>query len=237
MSWESQLAAQLDDLEGQAQDLLSRERDWEVAEQARAEYASISLLTRLMASVGRRLDLEVRGELADYDVSVYKLAALKGILSNVVSENVSYVNAPLFAEQRGIETRLIVEKESPEYRNLTTLRGAFADGTVLTVSGTLAGTRMVQKIVGINGHDIEVPIDTHHIIMQYTDRPGIVAVYGQKFGAAGINIAGMQVARREAGGQALTVLTVDSRVPDELLAEVGEAIDAVLMEQIEIAEV
>lgn len=61
MSWESQLAAQLDDLEGQAQDLLSRERDWEVAEQARAEYASISLLTRLMASVGRRLDLEVRG--------------------------------------------------------------------------------------------------------------------------------------------------------------------------------
>lgn len=179
----------------------------------------------------------MRGELAEYDVSVYRLAALKGVLSNVVSENVSYVNAPLFAEQRGIEARLIVEKESPEYRNLTTLRGALADGTVLTVAGTLAGTRMVQKIVGINGHDIEVPIETHHVVMQYTDRPGIVALYGQKFGDAGINIAGMQVARREAGGQALTVLTVDSRVPEELLAEVGEAIDAKVIRSIEITEV
>ncbi len=191
----------------------------------------------LAGSAVTTLDIEVRGELAEYDVSVYKLAALKGILSNVVSENVSYVNAPLFAEQRGIEARLIVEKESPEYRNLTTLRGALADGTILTVAGTLAGTRMVQKIVGINGHDIEVPIETHHIVMQYIDRPGIVAVYGQKFGEAGINIAGMQVARRAAGGEALTVLTVDSRVPDELLAEVGEAIEASVMKQIEITEV
>lgn len=170
-------------------------------------------------------------------MSVYRLAALKGILSGVVSESVSYVNAPLFAEQRGLEARLIVEKDSPEYRNLTTLRGALADGTVLTVAGTLAGTRMVQKIVGINGHDIEVPIETNHIVMQYIDRPGVVAVYGQKFGDAGINIAGMQVARRTAGGEALTVLTVDSRVPEDLLVAVGEAIEASAMKQIEITEV
>jgi D-3-phosphoglycerate dehydrogenase len=190
----------------------------------------------LAGSALTSLDIEVRGELADYDVSVYRLAALKGILSNVVSENVSYVNAPLFAEQRGIEARLIVEKESPEYRNLTTLRGALADGTVLTVAGTLAGTRMVQKIVGVNGYDIEVPLEQHHIVMLYTDRPGIVAVYGQKFGEAGINIAGMQIARREAGGQALSILTVDSRVPEELLAEVGADIDASVIRQIEITE-
>ena len=191
----------------------------------------------LASSAVTNLDIEVRGELADYDVSVYRLAALKGILSGVVSESVSYVNAPLFAEQRGLEARLIVEKDSPEYRNLTTLRGALADGTVLTVAGILAGTRMVQKIVGINGHDIEVPIETNHIVMQYIDRPGVVAVYGQKFGDAGINIAGMQVARRTAGGEALTVLTVDSRVPEDLLVAVGEAIEASAMKQIEITEV
>ena len=63
--------------------------------------------------------------------------------------------------------------------------------------------------------------------MIYTDRPGIVAVYGQEFGEAGINIAGMQIARRAAGGQALSVLTVDSpRADEELLDEVREAIDA-----------
>lgn len=182
------------------------------------------------------LDVEVRGELADYDVSVYKLAALKGILTNIVSDKVSYVNAPLFAEDRGIETRLIVEHDSPEYRNLTTLRGSLADGSVLEVSGTLAGTRMVQKLVGINEYELEVPIEKHHIAFEYTDRPGIVATYGQKFGDANINIAQMQIARNEAGGDALSVLTVDSRVPDELLAEVGAAIDASVIKQIEITQ-
>ncbi len=58
-----------------------------------------------------------------------------------------------------------------------------------------------------------MPIATTHIVMEYTDRPGIVAVYGREFGDAGINIAGMQIARREAGGEALSVLTVDSPVP------------------------
>jgi hypothetical protein len=124
----------------------------------------------------------VRGELAAYDVSVYRLAALKGIFTKIVSENVSYVNAPLFAEQRGIETRLIVEADSPLYRNITILRGTLSDGTVLEVAGTLAGTRMVPKIVGINGYEIEVPIEKHHIVMRYADRPGIVAIYGQKLG-------------------------------------------------------
>ncbi len=182
------------------------------------------------------LDVEVRGELADYDVSVYKLAALKGILTNVVSDKVSYVNAPLFAEDRGIETRLIVERESPEYRNLTTLRGSLSDGSVLEVSGTLAGTRMVQKLVAINQYELEVPIEKHHIVFIYTDRPGIVAAYGQKFGDADINIAQMQIARTEAGGEALSVLTVDSRVNDELLADIAADIDASVLKQIEITE-
>jgi D-3-phosphoglycerate dehydrogenase len=181
------------------------------------------------------LDIEVRGELAAYDVSVYKLAALKGIFTSIVSENVSYVNAPLFAEQRGIETRLIVDPVSEDYRNITTLRGTLADGTVLTVSGTLSGTRMVEKIVGFNDYEIEVPIAQHHIVMLYTDRPGIVAIYGQKFGDAGINIAGLQVARSQRGAQ-LSVLTVDSRVPEELLDEVREAIQADLLVQLEITE-
>ncbi len=70
--------------------------------------------------------------------------------------------------------------------------------------------------------------------MQYTDRPGIVAIYGKQFGDAGINIAGMQIARRAAGGNALSVLTVDSPVPAELLESVRVAIDAEFMREIDV---
>jgi D-3-phosphoglycerate dehydrogenase len=182
------------------------------------------------------IDVEIRGEIVEFDVSVLKLAALKGIFTNIVSESVSYVNAPLLAEQRGIAVRLITDAVSDEYRNLLTIRGALSDGEQISVSGTLTGPKQTQKIVEINGYDIEVPVAEHLIVMIYTDRPGIVAVYGKEFGEAGINIAGMQISRREAGGQALSVLTVDSPAPDALLETVRVAIDADLMREIDITD-
>jgi D-3-phosphoglycerate dehydrogenase len=182
------------------------------------------------------VDVEVRGEIADLDVSVLKLAALKGIFSNIVSETVSYVNAPLLAEQRGVTVRLITDSVSEEYRNLLRISGALSDGSQISVGGTLTGTKQIEKIVEINGYDVEVPFAKHHIVMIYTDRPGIVALYGKEFGDAAINIAGMQIARQRAGGQALSVLTVDSPVPEGLLESVRVAIDASLLREIDITE-
>ncbi|SFN50712.1 phosphoglycerate dehydrogenase [Mycetocola miduiensis] len=194
------------------------------------------IFAALASSPLTSVDVEVHGELSDYDVSVLKLAALKGIFTNIVSETVSYVNAPLLAEQRGIVVRLLTDAESEEYRNIITLRGALSDGSQISVSGTLTGTKQIEKLVEINGYDVEVPIAQHHIVMLYTDRPGIVAVYGRRFGEASINIAGMQVARRAAGGQALSVLTVDSPVPDAILDAVRSDIDASVLRAIEITE-
>ncbi|MCS5492011.1 phosphoglycerate dehydrogenase [Curtobacterium flaccumfaciens] len=192
------------------------------------------VFTALATSPVTSIDVEVHGELAEYDVSVLKLAALKGVFTDVVSDQVSYVNAPLIAEQRGVTVRLITETDSPEYRNVLTIRGAQSDGPAISVSGTLTGPKQVEKLVEINGHDVEVPLDRHHVVMEYTDRPGIVAVYGREFGQAGINIAAMQISREAAGGQALSVLTVDSPVPAEILEHVRSAIDASSLREIDI---
>ncbi|MGN6326544.1 phosphoglycerate dehydrogenase [Pseudolysinimonas sp.] len=203
--------------------------------------ALVEKLGQILAAVAGHgpltdLEVDVRGELAAYDVSVYRLAALKGYFTNLVTESVSYVNAPVLAEQRGIASTLTTAEESKDYRNTTTLRGVLADGTSVEVAGTLSGTKMVEKLIGLNGYDIEVPLAEHHIAMFYADRPGIVAVYGKEFGEAGINIAGMQIARRSAGGQALSIVTVDSPVPDEVLERVRTAIDADELREIDIVE-
>ena len=194
------------------------------------------IFSGLAVSPVTNIDVEVRGEIVEFDVNVLKLAALKGIFTNIVSETVSYVNAPLLAEQRGIDVRLITDSVSEDYRNVLTIRGVLSNGSQVSVSGTLTGTKQTEKVVEINGYDVEVPIADHHIVMIYTDRPGIVAVYGREFGDAGINIAGMQISRREAGGQALSVLTVDSPVPEALLETVRTAIDADLLHEIDITE-
>ena len=180
------------------------------------------------------IDVEVRGEIAAHDVSVLKLAGLKGFFQNAVTEQVSYVNAPLMAEQRGIDVKLTVDAHSDEYRNVTSIKATLADGTTSSVSGTVIGPKLLQKIVNINGYDVEVAMAEHFVTMVYTDRPGIVAVYGKAFAEAGINIAAMQIAREQKGGKALSVITVDSPVDSAVLEEVRVAIEAVSMKAIDI---
>jgi len=101
------------------------------------------VFTGLATSPVTSIDVEVHGDLAQYDVSVLKLAALKGVFTDVVSDQVSYVNAPLIAEQRGVVVRLITDQDSPEYRNVLTIRGAQSDGPAISVSGTLTGPKQV----------------------------------------------------------------------------------------------
>jgi D-3-phosphoglycerate dehydrogenase len=180
------------------------------------------------------LDVEVHGELAEHNVEVLRLAALKGLFTQVVSDPVSYVNAPLLAEQRDLEVRFSVDANSESYRNVITLRGSQADGTQISVSGTLTGPKQVEKIVEINGYELELPISEHLIVFSYTDRPGIVATYGSLLGEAGVNIAGLQIARDDKKGTALSVLSVDAPVPTELVSELGDAIGADVLRAIDL---
>lgn len=180
------------------------------------------------------LDVEVHGELAEHNVEVLRLAALKGLFTQVVSDPVSYVNAPLLAEQRDLEVRFSVDANSESYRNVITLRGSQADGTQISVSGTLTGPKQVEKVIEINGYELELPISEHLIVFSYTDRPGIVATYGSLLGTADVNIAGMQIARDDKKGTALSVLSVDAPVPTELVSELGDAIGADVLRAIDL---
>jgi D-3-phosphoglycerate dehydrogenase len=185
------------------------------------------VFTALAGGLPVQLDVEVRGEIATLDVSVLRLAALKGLFRDVVEDPVSYVNAPVLAADRGIEARLITEEQSPAYRNVITLRGCMADTTPLSVSGTLTGPKQVEKLVGIDGLDLELPLADHLMVLRYDDRPGAIGAIGSVLGDAGVNIGAMQVARPEAGGQAVCVLTVDNEVEHPVLEAIMARIGAV----------
>ena len=139
------------------------------------------------------VEVKIAGEIADRDVSSLKLAALKGVFTDVISEKVSYVNAPGIAEQRGVETSLTTTHEVEGFRNETTLSAILADGSRVSVSGTVTGPKLVEKLTGINGFDFEVALTENMLFLDYRDRPGVIAAMGTLLGTASINIAGMQV--------------------------------------------
>ena len=61
MGWEHELFALFDDLEGQASALWEADREAELADRAQAEYAAVTLASRLMASVGTSVALDLPG--------------------------------------------------------------------------------------------------------------------------------------------------------------------------------
>jgi D-3-phosphoglycerate dehydrogenase len=194
------------------------------------------IFTALAGGVAARLDIVVRGEIAAKDVRVLELAALKGVFSDVIEDPVSYVNAPLLAEQRGMQAGLVTEADSPDWRNVVTLRGTLPGGQVVSVSGTLTGSRQLEKLIDVNGFEMEIAPAAHMAFLTYTDRPGIVGVVGDILGRQGINIAGMQVCRSSRGGQALIVLTVDTALPQALLDEITATIGAVFGRTVDLPE-
>ena len=184
------------------------------------------VFTGIAGGLPVNLTVEIRGEITEFDVSVLQLAALKGVFADIVEEQVTYVNAPLLAKERHLEVALETSRESPDYRNLVTLRGALSDGTVVSISGTLVGHRQVEKITAIDAFEVDLRPEAHLASFRYEDRPGIVGAVGELLGDANINIANAQVSRLEAGGQALMSLSLDDAVPADILNEIAKIIGA-----------
>lgn len=186
------------------------------------------VFTAVAGGVAANVVVDVRGAIVSHDVTVLKLAATKGLFGSVVEEQVTYVNAPQLAADRGVDVDLVTDDEVIDHHNLVTLRGALPDGRTVSVAGTVlvTGSREVRKLTEVDGFDLELAAEGVLLFFRYADRPGVVGAIGSILGDAGVNIAAMQVARREAGGEALMTLTVDSSVDAELLSSAATAIGA-----------
>ncbi len=184
------------------------------------------VFTALAGEVATTLTVRVRGEIAAHDVSVLQLAALKGVFSDVVEEQVTFVNAPGLAAARGLAVSLVTSPDSGDYRSEVHLDGVLAGGATVSVAGTLTGVRQVEKLTAVDGFDVEVELGAHLLFFRYVDGPGVVGRIGAALGAAGVNIAGAQVSRTRQGGDALMALGVDSAVPPDLLDGIAASIGA-----------
>ena len=202
----------------------------EIHEEIRPSLPLVEKLSQVATALADELPVSVevivKGEVSEHDCSVLATSALKGALVTTGAEDVTYVNAPGLAQERGFTSTVTTDPVSPEYRSMISLKAAFSDGTHVTVDGTLVGIKKIEKIIAIDKFDLDLPPTDHLLFLRYTDRPGVVGLVGETLGKSGINIASMQVARSSAGGEALMAITVDSAIPDEIVAGVAKATGA-----------
>ncbi len=180
------------------------------------------LATTLGGELPASISVHVRGDISEFDSTILATSALKGALIAVGSEDVTYVNAPGLAAERGITSTVDTDPESPLYRSMISLHAALPNGKSVIVDGTLMGIRKVEKIIAIDKFDLDLPPTANLLFLRYGDRPGVVGSVGSVLGKAGVNIAGMQVARDEEGGEALMAITVDSSISADVLSAVAK---------------
>ena len=179
-----------------------------------------SLLAQLDGGRIGKLEASYLGEIASYDMTPLTTALLTGFLRPILSDEVNLVNAPLIAKERGLK---VVEHKAaaPEdYTSLIRVKIEMEKGARV-VAGTLF-RQNEERIVEIDGFFFDVAPTGYMLVAAHHDKPGVIGKVGTILGDAGINIAFMQVGRRTAGGRAIMVLSVDSAIPDEILAQMAK---------------
>lgn len=170
-----------------------------------------------------RVSFGYAGNIAHYDCTPLTVTGLSSLLNRVVEQDVNMVNASLIAEQMGILVEENKITRADAFSNLITMV-IEGGGKRRTVSGTLF--EGAPRIVRLRDYAIDFAPDEHMLLLNYVDRPGMIGRIGTILGQHDINIASMNLGRREKKGEAMVILSLDSAVPAGVVQEIRAATEA-----------
>jgi D-3-phosphoglycerate dehydrogenase len=180
-------------------------------------------LAQIVEGAPQEISLRYTGAIAEWKTELVRNAAIKGVLNQMVTENANLVNAAALAESCGVRVH--------EARKSKGVGGA---GNVISlllktavqeclVKGTVLHSA-APRLLAVDDIDVEAPLERNLIFLRNRDVPGVIGKIGTTLGEHKINIANFSLGRRAHDGeggvrQAIAVVHVDSRVPENVLAE------------------
>ncbi len=181
------------------------------------------------------IGLQYSGPIAGSKTPLVRNAALVGVLNSVLAEKANLVNASAMAEERGIR---VTETAKPKV-------SSGSAGSVITINlKTREGEHQVKgtvlrgsspRLLAVDGIDVEAPLERNLVYLRSRDVPGVIGRIGTILGEAKVNIANFSLGRAEqavraarasasaaaeprgTGAVAVSVVHVDSAVPDSVL--------------------
>jgi D-3-phosphoglycerate dehydrogenase len=176
-----------------------------------------SFVTQIAGKPVEEVGISYDGGLADLNTHLVKNAVLKGVLGQILSDSINLINAGNFAKARGIE---VVEVRSARRAAYTNSLGVMikAAGQAFSILGTI-GMNNSLRVLGINNIDIEAPLRGFMLLIRNQDVPGVIGRVGTLLGQHEINIANFALGRSQESKEALGLVNVDQKVPQEVLSE------------------
>lgn len=191
-----------------------------------------SFVAQLYARELQEVRLEFAGAVTAFPGEPLTTAALKGLLTPMVGPEVNYINAPFLAGERGIRVIETRSQRTEGYASLIRLTVNGSEGEHF-VCGALFGEEDF-RIVRVDGYNVEAVPKGHILVLHNEDRPGMVGFIGQVLGQAGINIAMMNLTRQKLNGRAISLVNVDSRIPEAQLEQLRTHPGILAVRQIEL---
>ncbi|WP_326525379.1 phosphoglycerate dehydrogenase [Sphingomonas sp.] len=176
-----------------------------------------SLIGQLSHGAIPRVSIHTEGAASELNQKPIVSAVLAGFLRTQTA-TVNMVNAPFLAKERGIEVREVRTEREGDYHTLVRV-SVKTDAGERSVAGTLFGNTL-PRLVELFGIKVEADLEGHMLYVVNEDAPGFIGRLGTLLGESGVNIGTFHLGRREAGGEAVLLLSIDEAVTPELLAKV-----------------
>ncbi|MBO9518801.1 MAG: phosphoglycerate dehydrogenase [Porphyrobacter sp.] len=173
-----------------------------------------TLVGQLTTGSVPRISIHTEGHANELNIKPMVAAVLAGFLRQQ-SDTVNMVNAPFLAKERGIEVREVRTEKEGDYHTLLRV-SVKTDAGERSVAGTLF-SNAEPRLVELFGIKVEAELAGHMMYIVNEDAPGFIGRIGTLLGENGINIGTFNLGRREAGGEAVLLLSVDSQVPADVL--------------------
>lgn len=177
----------------------------------------LALLARQLAPTAFDcIGLTYAGEIAGWDCSPIRTAALAGVLEPITEQRVNAVNADLVARERGLTVRETRTDASDPWASLVVLEAGESEGAaLLRLAGSTAHGR--PHLAGLDGFEIDAELAGLMLVTRHRDQPGIVGSVGTALAEAGVNISSLELSRLSARGEAMMFISVDTAVPDDVV--------------------
>jgi D-3-phosphoglycerate dehydrogenase len=166
----------------------------------------------------RGVRVEVEGAAARLNLKPITAAVLAGLM-RTFSDTVNMVNAPFLARERNIEVAEVRHERDTDYQTLVRVTVRTPAGE-RSAAGTLFGAAL-PRLVEIFGIKVEADFASRMLFIVNEDKPGFIGRLGSTLGAAGVNIGTFHLGRREAGGEAIVLLSIDQPISEPLLDDLG----------------
>jgi len=163
------------------------------------------------------VSIEYAGTVTDHPTGPLTMALLKGLLTPGSGAMVNYINAPHIAQERGIRVVEARSNTTEGFSNIIRVSVIGLDGE-RSVCGAVFGENDC-RIVRVDDYHVEAVPEGYILVLHNDDRPGVIGFIGQVLASANVNIAMMNLSRRKIKGRAISLINIDSPIPDTVLKE------------------